>query len=103
MKRVVKSTERVTELDKVNTAKSYGILHPQGYRAFVTRQSCVNSQGECPPFEARDVRDVTNALSWGELQDNSLKGLLNKALSRDWQVFEFDSGEELMLWVSQKR
>ncbi len=76
-------------------SKYYGIKSPCDSRGFITRQNYDSDN-----FIVLALKGITNGNCWGWFS-NDLKELVKTLVLNDFEVYEFDTYQELFRWLSE--
>lgn len=99
MRKVVKVILRneVASVDYVTSEKYYGFVNKFKAKGFVTREKYDDGD-----YTARAVNAITEGNSWTQHSGNTVKEIIVSMLNAGFTVYEFDSGTELMKFLSKK-
>jgi hypothetical protein len=96
MKKVINAHANEVSVENCSEDFFYGIS--KGFRFFVTRE-----QFEGGKFVVRCLSNLTRGNGNSALERDSLKELLSNAIKNRFDVFEFETAEELMKWVLNEK
>jgi hypothetical protein len=93
---VQKPDPKVVPIDEIALDKYYGV-DMGGGRLFITRETFDKGN-----FTVRSTRNLTNANGYSGYSNPYLDGLIRMLVVNDYKVYEFDSFDDLALWLRKK-
>ena len=99
MKKVVLELpkSKVAKVENCSNIGYYGIK-PSGQsdKGFIARKNY--NRG---PYHTCVGRSLTNGNTWGDYSDSDLKNLISELIKASFEVYEFDTHQELFKWLSE--
>lgn len=97
MKKMVKEYKETNLTCNACVEKFYG-LESFDRRGFITRTDFASGD-----FIVIAARQVTNGNCWPVFVSKNIVELIENLINNSFNVFEFDTGKELSLWLAQEK